>query len=185
MAFARVNCRAKIRRSTILPTARVHRNRHGAISRALDTLPNSISLTPVPAHRRRTFYLDGWITTWKCIFGPFCARLVPSFESWNLRRCKACRSHYGSTRRRRLQVTAAAQWKDLMEALQRGFQGVQDACVDAVSLKPLPAAWFRLVASWPSGGTTWRQGTGETTPRSIGLSVRLQARPSGAVWLSG
>jgi hypothetical protein len=94
-------------------------------------------------------------------------------------------SLYGSTRRRRLQVTAAAQWKDLMEALQRGFQGVQDACVDAVSLKPLPAAWFRLVASWPSGGTTWRQGTGETTPRSIGLSVRLQARPSGAVWLSG
>lgn len=97
MAFARVNCRAKIRRSTILPTARVHRNRHGAISRALDTLPNSISLTPVPAHRRRTFYLDGWITTWKCIFGPFCARLVPSFESWNLRRCKACRSQRASS----------------------------------------------------------------------------------------
>lgn len=175
-----MNCRAKIRPFAILPAARVHLNRHGAISRAFDTLLNSISLTPDPAHRRRTFCLDGWISTWKCIFGPFCARLVPSFGSWNLRRCSVCRrqrrpasSLCGSTRRRRLCVTAAARWKRIVEGLARRQRCIwRMLCRRSLSQRP-------GFASWRSGGMTWLQGTGDDSAVDRALGC-LQARPCGS-----
>lgn len=180
MGHWRVNCRAKIRRAGILPAARVHLNRHGAISRAFDTLLNSISLTPDPAHRRRTFCLDGWISTWKCIFGPFCARLVPSFGSWNLRRCSVCRrqrrrasSLCGSTRRRRLRVTAAARCRRIVEVLARRRRCIwRMLCRRSLSQRP-------GFASWRSGGMTWLQGTGDDSAVDRALGC-LQARPCGS-----